>query len=242
MASFEKLVHFESNLVYWYNMGTFIIFMWSIGHTSRSKVIWGQLVRWPENVNFDLLAYVGPIINSWGPIIYYPNRCGDQGQMLTCIIHKPRRQATLTVRGLQSIFFNTKLCLTINQIANSVIALPHPQFLNTSWCQKLHRFHKVRPVYFPLSCLYWGCGGPTPPGPILLVGRWCWWFVLRNVVINFMNDDPDACTRCRPFRKTTEIWWNIFGNVNLKIDNYEALDFRTFVIINYTPLPFWKTL
>ena len=33
-----------------------------------------------------------------------PNRCGDQGQMLTCIIHKPRWQATLAVRGLWSIF------------------------------------------------------------------------------------------------------------------------------------------
>ena len=34
----------------------------------------------------------------------YPNRCGYLDQMLTYIIHKPRRQATLADRGPRSIF------------------------------------------------------------------------------------------------------------------------------------------
>ena len=37
-------VWFEQNLVYWYNRNLHM-FMWSKGHKSRSKVIWGQLVR-----------------------------------------------------------------------------------------------------------------------------------------------------------------------------------------------------
>ena len=35
----------------------------------------------------------------------YTNRCGDLDQMLTYIIRKRRRQATLAVRGSQSFFF-----------------------------------------------------------------------------------------------------------------------------------------
>ena len=43
----------------------------------------------------------------------YPNRCGDLDQMLTYIIHKPQRHATLAFRGPQSIFYSVQMVLQI---------------------------------------------------------------------------------------------------------------------------------
>ena len=90
-------VWFEPNFIYWYNMEPSYVYVVK-SHKSRSKVIWGQLVRWPENANLDLFAYLRTIWND-------PIRCGNLDQMLTYIIHKLRWQATLAVRGPRSIFY-----------------------------------------------------------------------------------------------------------------------------------------
>ena len=42
----------------------------------------------------------------WKVEVRFEPNCGDLDQMLTCIIHKPRWQVTLVVRGPQSIFLN----------------------------------------------------------------------------------------------------------------------------------------
>ena len=87
-------VRLEPNLVYWQSMGTFIC---SCGQRSYTKVK-GHLrssckIGWKcEN---DLIWKVGSPI--W-------TKLGDLDQMLTCIIHKPRRQASVAFWGPRSIF------------------------------------------------------------------------------------------------------------------------------------------
>ena len=87
-------VRLEPNLVYWYNMWTFIC---SWGQRSYTKVK-GYLrssckIGW--KCDNSLVWKVGSPM--W-------IKLGDLDQMLTCIIHKPRRQGMLAVRGLRSIF------------------------------------------------------------------------------------------------------------------------------------------
>ena len=112
---FKVEVQFESNLVYWYNIWTFICSCSQrsctkiIGHLRSSckigwkcenGLIWKVEVWW-----FELyLVY-------WYNMETFICSCSQRSQskvkghlMLTYIIHKMRRQATLAVRGTLSIF------------------------------------------------------------------------------------------------------------------------------------------
>ena len=90
---------FKPNLVYWYNMETFIC---SCSQGSQIKVRCHlrstSEITW--NCKFWLIAYFRTNC---------PNRYGYLDQMLTYITHRPWRQATLEVRGPQSIFYSNRL-------------------------------------------------------------------------------------------------------------------------------------
>ena len=77
-------VQFEPKLVWWHNMGP-----WYVHAVKRSQIkVKGHLrstckTTWKHK--FGLICILEDQLE-------LPNRCGDQGQMLTCIIHNLRRQ------------------------------------------------------------------------------------------------------------------------------------------------------
>ena len=87
-------VQLEPNLVYWYNMG---IFIFSYGQRSYTKVK-GHL---KSSCRIGWKCENGLI---WKVEVRCQPNCGDLDQMFTCIIHKPRRQATLAIRGIAKYF------------------------------------------------------------------------------------------------------------------------------------------
>ena len=101
-TSFEKLeVRLEPNLVYWSNVKTFTCswgqrsWMNSKGHVRLiCKIAWKCKI-WHSS------AYLRTSYNHVTPT---GQQEWNQAQVSICIIHKPRRQATLAVQGLRSIF------------------------------------------------------------------------------------------------------------------------------------------
>ena len=75
------------------------------GHKSRSQVIRCQLVRQPENVKVDSLAYLRPIRTMCSQQVW------DQVQVSNCIMHKPRWHTILALRFREHKVF----CLIVVQ-------------------------------------------------------------------------------------------------------------------------------
>ena len=82
----------------------------------------------------------------------YPNRCGDLDQMLTYIIHKPGRQATVADRGPQSISMSIFMLFinfwksswhVVGECLNTLVfySNANDQGLTTAKNEKVHSLH-----------------------------------------------------------------------------------------------------